>query len=139
MALHFTEISLPASHAALTDLFDWLAGQAARLGIPAAELLRLQLIAEELFINTVDHGFAGKTGPGVCIALARDGATIHVLYRDAAPAFDPCNMPVPQDSEALGGLGLPLVRGLSRAFSYRREGDWNEIRLQLAAESGTEA
>mgnify|MGYP000036938243 CR=1 FL=1 len=131
MAPHSTKLSLPASHAALADLFLWLGEQSVRLAVPEADQLRLQLIAEELFINTVDHGFGGKTGPDIQISLVRDGDATHLCYRDAAPPFDCVNATINSNADDVGGQGLALVRGMSRHLSYRRDGECNVIDVEI--------
>jgi len=131
MTQHSTEISVTACHSALADLFAGLAVACAQLSVSDGDSLRLQLLAEELFINTVDHGFSGKTGAPVHLRLARDerGLTLH--YEDVAPAFDPRQPPPPRDESTIGGLGLPMLQGMSREISYRRDGNRNIIDLLL--------
>lgn len=131
MTQHSTEISVAACHSALADLLAGLAVACAQLSVSDADSLRLQLLAEELFINTVDHGFSGKTGAPVHLRLARDerGLTLH--YEDAAPAFDPRQPPPPTNDSTIGGLGLTLLQGMSRKISYCRDGNRNIIDLLL--------
>ncbi len=97
--------------------------------------LRVVLVLEELFTNTVTHGYPeGSEGP-VWVTLNRQGSAIAVIYEDAAPAFDPLGQaPVPSRAAegAPGGLGLALVRGLSVSVSYARVGERNRISLTVA-------
>jgi anti-sigma regulatory factor (Ser/Thr protein kinase) len=52
-------------------------------------VLRLILVLEELFTNTVTHGYpAGSEGP-IWIAFAQRADLIEVTYEDAGPPFDP--------------------------------------------------
>ena len=51
--------------------------------------LRVVLVLEELFTNTVAHGYpAGSEGP-VWVALAMKGDAIEITYEDACPALIP--------------------------------------------------
>ena len=131
MAQHSTEISVAACHSALADLFAGLAVACAQIAVSDEDCLRLQLLAEELFINTVDHGFSGKTGAPIHLRLTRGehGLTLH--YEDTAPAFDPRQPLQPAADDMIGGLGLPLLQGMSQKISYRRDGNRNIIELLL--------
>ena len=103
--------------------------------------LRVVLVLEELFTNTVTHGYpAGGEGP-VWISLASQGGAIAITYEDAGPTFDPLvDAPAPSlatEGQVPGGLGLALVRGLSAAASYGRIGDRNRITLTVVIGSSS--
>jgi serine/threonine-protein kinase RsbW len=111
---------------------------AAAAGADRGAALRLVLILEELFTNTVTHGYPpGAEGP-IWVAFASRADTIEVTYEDEGPAFDPlADAPgLPGDfredaGDLSGGLGLALVRGLSAAARYARVGDRNRITLAV--------
>ena len=98
--------------------------------------LRVVLVLEELFTNTITHGYAGGAEGPVWVTLSRQESAIAVIYEDAAPAFDPLGQaPVPSraaEEGAPGGLGLTLVRGLTVSVSYARVGERNRISLTVA-------
>jgi len=103
--------------------------------------LRVVLILEELFTNTVTHGYPGGADGPIWVTLASQTDAIAVTYEDAAPPFDPLGPPpalplAPEEREP-GGLGLALVRGLSLGASYVRLGDRNRITLTVATSSAT--
>ena len=105
--------------------------------------LRIVLVLEELFTNTVTHGYAaGGEGP-VWISLASQGGAIEITYEDAGPTFDPLvDAPTPSlaaEGRVPGGLGLALVRGLSAAAGYARIGDRNRVTLTVAIGSAPAA
>jgi anti-sigma regulatory factor (Ser/Thr protein kinase) len=61
----------------------------AAMGADRGAVLRLVLVLEELFTNTVTHGYpAGGEGP-IWIAFAQRADLIEVTYEDAGPPFDP--------------------------------------------------
>ena len=97
--------------------------------------LRVVLVLEELFTNTVTHGYPGGAEGPVWVTLASQGGVIAVTYEDAAPAFDPLgHAPAPDldaEERAPGGLGLTLVRGLCASVSYVRVGDRNRVTLTV--------
>jgi len=101
-------------------------------------MLRVILVLEELFTNTVTHGYpAGSEGP-VWVTLARQVGAIEVTYEDAAPTFNPLtdtsappDHPLAFEGQPPGGLGLALVRGLSASAGYARVGDRNRVTLTV--------
>jgi serine/threonine-protein kinase RsbW len=116
---------------------------AAAAGLGRNTAQRLVLVLEELFTNTATHGYPpGPPGP-VWIALddGRPGA-LEVRYEDAAPPFDPFRDPPaeasrdapPVEERPPGGLGIPLVRGLSDSAEYARRAGRNRITVVLPRE-----
>ncbi|MBX3653843.1 MAG: ATP-binding protein [Ramlibacter sp.] len=107
------------------------------LGVPPATLQALSLMLDELITNTIIHGFQGDPGHAIDVVLTRHADEVEVVLRDTAPAFDPRSI-APPDTTAdvaqrdIGGLGIHLVRRLSDSFSYRRDGDANEVTLRKA-------
>ncbi|MDP2440704.1 ATP-binding protein [Rhodoferax sp.] len=137
-------ICIPARFSALPQLLAPLAPLA-----PAAQavvapgltrtLLRAQLAVEELFANSIHHGYGGESDQPVWLSVALQGDTLQVTYADQAAAFDPFaaieppddNPATPVDSRKIGGLGRLLIRELAARCGYRREGKRNVIRLEF--------
>lgn len=130
---HSTEISLPAYRRSLHALLLWVQARAVTLGLRAADGQRLQLIVEELFTNTLEHGFAGESPTLVTVTVVAAATGVHLRYTDQAPPFDLTTAaPLFPDSERLGGFGLNLVRTLGRSLCYRRQGDRNILELDFS-------
>lgn len=130
MSGHSTDFSIPLRHDALPELFERLDAACLALGIATEQGQRLQLAAEELFINTVDHGFSGKSGPDVHLALALTSDGLRLRYEDRGKPFDPSRPEaVPEADDSPGGLGLALLQGLSRHIRYRHEAGRNITEL----------
>lgn len=111
-----------------------LATRAGSLGLSADAIPRLQLIVEELFINTISHGHRGDSEDRVLIRLmpAIDGMTLH--YEDGAPPFDPTRAPAPTpaiEPETPGGLGLSLIQGMSKRQRYHHLNGRNITEIDL--------
>lgn len=109
-----------------------VAARAGSLGLSAEAVSRLQLIVEELFINTISHGHRGDSDDHVLIRLmpASDGMTLR--YEDGAPPFDPTRALAPViDPEVPGGLGLSLILGMSKRQRYRHLNGRNITELDL--------
>lgn len=125
----------PLAHALQT----WLA----EAGVPAPAIRDATLILDELFTNIVMHGYQGRTDGWVQVQAQVQGASLTLIVRDRARAFDPRSAPWPDASSPLearpmGGLGLMFVQRLADELSYRRlpadapateGGEVNELRI----------
>jgi len=108
-------------------------------GIERGAGLKLNLVVEELFLNTVKHGHRGGADAPVWVTVSSDESGIHLAYEDQAPPFNPFAAGAKELLEALaetrreGGLGVLLAHGLTRASEYAYLYGRNRIRLTLAA------
>ncbi len=60
------------------------------LALPAAEVaLRLTFVVEELFTNSVLHGYGGERDAPIWVGLSGAGNMVELRYEDAAPPYDP--------------------------------------------------
>lgn len=93
-------------------------------GVPLERIARCDLVLEELFRNSVLHGYGGDSGHSIWIGIEDD----FLWYEDAAPAFDPLTAALPDggavrpvEEQRVGGVGLMLIRQLPSqvAYSYR--------------------
>jgi anti-sigma regulatory factor (Ser/Thr protein kinase) len=106
-------------------------------GMPRADCLRLNLVLEELFTNTVKHGHRGDCDAPVWIGLSRGGDAVQVVYEDKAPPFNPyAHLPEdPPDTtlelRKVGGLGVLLTKQLAASRDYTYLFGRNRIRLTL--------
>lgn len=117
---------------ALPEVIAFIERRCAELGAGRNATLRLMLVAEELFINTVVHGYGGDGGKDVVLALRDAGHDLELVAEDTAPAFDPFeDVPRPGARE-VGGLGRVLVAGISSRHGYERRGDRNRVTVGIA-------
>lgn len=99
--------------------------------------LRLTLVIEELFSNTVQHGHGGDADSSIRLSLQADTQGIELLYEDQAPAFDPLTWArdheaaAQTDTHTVGGRGLLLVLQLSSVTRYAFEDGCNRLWLRL--------
>ena len=108
-------------------------------GVAASDGLRLSLVVEELFTNTVVHGHGGGSDAPVRLALRADATHLELSYEDSAPPFDPVAHAAgsPVDPAAaivdrpIGHLGLALVVDMAERISYVRVDDCNRIVLAV--------
>jgi serine/threonine-protein kinase RsbW len=131
----------PARMDSMAELRAFVEGACAMAGVDREDCLKLLLIVEELFTNTVMHGYGGESESPVWIAVEPGTAEFTLRYEDAAPPHNPFGEFRPLDTAAMvaqqpvGGLGLKLIRSLATSSTYRREGERNCIRLTFATRS----
>ena len=105
-------------------------------GVGGDNCLRLNLVIEELFTNTVRHGYRGDCDAPVWVSLAAREKRITVDYEDTAPAFNPyprASLDTTQQIRMVGGRGLVLLQRLALEREYAYLFGRNRIRLVLAA------
>ena len=123
----------------LPDTARFIEAFCQRHGIGKHVTLRITLVVEELFTNTVEHGYHGDSEAPIRVALAVDGDAITLLYEDRAPAYDPLSRlaatrtdpDATSGSRPVGGLGMLLVTQLSHAARYAHEDGCNRLWLKL--------
>lgn len=111
----------------------------ARHGLDSRAVLYLQLMVEELFSNTVVHGYGRECDEPIELVLAIDGAGVTLVYEDAARPYDPLAMlPIlqaqlaaPLEDRPIGQLGVALVAGIADDMRYTFGGGRNRLQIRL--------
>jgi len=133
--------TFPARRDALSRVDAFLAEVCAAAGLDRETCLRLTLLVEELFTNTVVHGHGADSEAPVRLACDVAPGRIALTYEDTAPPHDPFARLVTPDTDAdvedrpVGGLGVFLVSAMARQVEYRRVGDRNRISLVIGPAS----
>jgi serine/threonine-protein kinase RsbW len=129
----------PARLDALPRLAAFVEETASHAGFGHRDRLRLVLVVEELFTNTVRHGYRGDSDQPVTVSVEIGRDHVRLTYEDAGPAFDPTRST--QAAEALstradaGGHGLRLITGIPSEVRYSRVGARNCVSLIARASS----
>jgi len=130
-----SEIVLPARLSALPTMAAFIAETSARAGVPPDLGMKLTLLVEELFTNTVVHGHGGERDEPVRVGLETEPGWVALTYEDTAPPHNPFEAvhrpddTTDVDDRPVGGLGVLLVATLARDVEYRRAEGKNRIRL----------
>jgi serine/threonine-protein kinase RsbW len=104
-------------------------------GLDAAAEFELNLVLEELFMNSVRYGGCDGMPLAVRIRLQVENGDLNIEYADRGRPFDPTGVAAPDlgvrvENRLIGGFGIHLVRQLMTAFAYAREGDWNCLTMR---------
>jgi serine/threonine-protein kinase RsbW len=127
----------PARLTELRRLGGFLEDFCAARGIGRDHCLRLNLVLEELFVNTIRHGHRGDCDAPIWVSVAAGRSSVRVTYEDTAPPFNPyARLPekFPDDTHGMsriGGLGVLLTRELAATRDYAYIFGRNRIRLKL--------
>src|SRR5690348_8495280 len=107
-----------------------LEGFCQRAALAREGCLRLNVVLEELFTNTVRHGHRGDCDAPVWITLEASAQSVGLTYEDTAPPFNPLAHRVQMGK--VGGLGVLLTRELTASRDYAYLFGRNRVRLALA-------
>jgi serine/threonine-protein kinase RsbW len=96
---------------------------------------QLNLVLEELFVNTVRHGGCEGVEDSARVRLRALDEGVAVEFADRGLPFDPtaapeANVNLPLAERPVGGLGIHLVREIMRELRYERAGDWNRLSMK---------
>ena len=111
--------------------------EAAVAGMSDRLSMRLRLVVEELFVNTVTHGHGGDCDAPVEVTIVVEDDRVVLTYVDVAPPFDPFahvhgpESGVPLEDRTVGRLGVFLVTKFATRYGYVRAGEANRISVEL--------
>lgn len=134
--------SFPTRTASWPAVRDFVEQRCRQLAVPRGAALRLELVAEELFINLATHVKSQSASPPVEIAIRDVGDEMELVMEDRFAVFDPFSGVVAPDREPnpqlrqVGGLGRALVMGVaSRCFHEPLPGG-NRVTVAIAKAAG---
>ncbi len=103
--------------------------------VPERDVFALNLAADELFTNAVQHGYKMDSANGVEIEILRNGDEVVMTVSDSAPQFNPLEMGVPRslssgvEEREVGGLGIFFVVKKMDSVSYRYADGKNKLTM----------
>ena len=102
--------------------------------VPAGVRRSLNVALDELLQNMIAHGFVGRQGGAVTIAVELGSDRLTVTLSDDGRPFDPLGTATPDttgsvEERPVGGLGIHLVRQLMDEVRYQRSADRNVVTL----------
>ena len=125
-ALYQVKIEAPWEPAAIRALRAANQEIAEVVGMRQEDAWTLIFVADELASNVVDH--AGATW--LEYRLEPGGRSPRMVIRDNGEAFDPTD-PLQVEPTSDRGLGLTMLMAMIRLMRYRRDGDVNEVTVEI--------
>lgn len=109
----------------LRRMSAWLEARSRLLGMPDRRREDLEVCANEAVTNVIAHGWEAPGDHRISLRLERLGGEIMLEIADEGRPFDPLAGPphatsLDLASAPVGGLGLPLIRGLLPRSRYAR-------------------
>lgn len=125
-------LRLAAAEGLLAEATAFLRRGGEAAGLPEERLGELDLVVEELFVNVARYSGAAA----VELRYAPGAGVLEAEIADNGRAFDPLtraepDLDIPLEKRQVGGLGIFLVRRMTRAMSYERDAEWNRIRFTI--------
>jgi len=113
-------------------LADFLAEE----GVPGRTIHHVRLVVEELVVNVVRYAYQDQASHKIGVDVRTEPRRVVVTIEDDGRPFNPSDVTPPRLRESLearraGGLGILLVKKLSREFTYTRENDRNRVRATI--------
>ncbi|RJQ59744.1 MAG: ATP-binding protein [Desulfobacteraceae bacterium] len=129
-------LRLPAKLEHLESLISFAVQEAERMKLSEEEVFSVKLALEELLVNSISYAYPSGQGEIEIACFSADEGAFSVLVRDWGPPFNPLEMDEPDLSQGIsekrvGGLGIYLVRQMTKELTYRREGDANVLTLRF--------
>jgi len=98
----------------------------------------VNLIVDEVVSNIIRHGFGDGREHTIRFGIALDGDDVVMKVQDQGVHFNPLIVPAPDTSAPMqarkaGGLGIYMVKKLTREVEYRREGSTNFLVMKKRA------
>jgi anti-sigma regulatory factor (Ser/Thr protein kinase) len=112
-------------------LGDFLAEE----GVPGRTIHHVRLVVEELVVNVVRYAYADASAHKIGVDVRTEPRRVVVTIEDDGRPFNPNEAPPVTLRESMesrrGGLGINLVKKLSRELTYTRVDDRNRVRATI--------
>ena len=125
----------PAQTGLLGDITTHVEECAAAAGLTAVQTARLGLVLEEAFVNICSYAYPQDEGIVEIRCEGGDGS-LSIEMADCGAPFNVLSLPEPDTGlgimeRGIGGLGIHFIRSFSDAVAYRREREWNVLRMEF--------
>lgn len=128
-------LSLPAKIENFGSFNSWIESTAEKLNIGKADLSRLQLVSEEVFVNIANYAYPDKKGD-VDISFKKDGNEIVLRFVDSGVQYNPLEKANPDINARLrdrknGGLGIFMVKKSVDFVGYEYKDNQNILTIKI--------
>jgi anti-sigma regulatory factor (Ser/Thr protein kinase) len=127
------EIEARSSIDEIERIVAFIDGWCEAQSLPDDLRFKLHLVAEEFSMNAIMHGYRDREDGWIYIRLVASPDALSLVFQDEAPLFDPLSEAASPDLAAsiedrqVGGLGVHLIKEMTRSIGYRRDGSRNVL------------
>lgn len=128
------ELILSNKLSELDTLLDATEDFLASCDVPLALQFKIKLALDELFSNIVSYGYEPNVTDQVVVTLDVDNNVFSAILNDGGKPFNPLDVTdadtsLSAEDRPIGGLGIHLVRKISRDMTYHRTQDRNVLQF----------
>ena len=128
--------TLPELTAASARVREFLHEQA----VGKRAIFAIETAIEELVTNAIKYASGANRAELISIEAGVAGDRAGLIVEYGGCAFDPTKTPTPDVNRSLedmpiGGLGIHLVRELTKTFEYERVDNRNQVRIWVSREN----
>lgn len=132
------EIIVPAKVENYEQVRSWLSGICEKDNIPQANILKLELVLEELFLNVAQYAYKGKDGE-IKLTFKKNFENLVLSIIDSGIPYNPLEKETPDitlsaEEREVGGLGIFMVKNTVDAMTYNYEDNQNIVTVTLKVE-----
>ncbi|MBI3508915.1 MAG: ATP-binding protein [Chlamydiia bacterium] len=123
----------PALLEQLPQVLSWLRNHLQQVGFVKKEILRLELVLEEAFVNCVQHAYRNQGGVVELTFQVIPSSHVEISIADFAPPFNPLQQAPEVDTDQaleereVGGLGIFFMQKCVDDIRYTRRKDGNTL------------
>ena len=105
-------------------------------GVSKSTAHRVKLVVEELVVNVIQHAFDDGAPHAILLDVRTDPQGVAIVVEDDGKRFDPTIATAPPLKELLesgksGGLGVAIIRKVTRELKYERTDNKNRVRAYV--------
>ena len=126
----------------LSEIRDFVSGNARAAGIPEATVENIMLAVDEACTNIIKHAYRLSPEGEIIIKINYDKEKFTVTIIDYGKSFEPDRVPLPDlqkyyREHRVGGLGMYLMKSLMDNVEYITvPGEYNKVLLSKNIRSG---
>lgn len=119
----YRSITVPGKAEELENVNSFVEEILTGYGFPRKEVLKMEIVVEEIFVNICDHAYEDMDGK-VTVYCSVLNNEIKLTFADNAEAFNPINRDEIEIDEnvgnwPIGGFGIHMVRNLVTYMDYK--------------------
>ena len=131
-------ITLTAELESFKNVQDFIENFAHENNLSPRTLFNLNLIIEEIVVNICSYSYPENEKGMFTVEISLENNEIILTFIDSGIPFDPSAKNVTFENSVskadIGGLGIHIVKKLSKSLSYKYENNQNILKIVLASE-----